>query len=134
MVLLASVRMAFQLWNAHQEHAYARAYLTTILEAEPAGFLVVDTDGYIRDTNTAYLRMTGLSREDVVGSHVSTRDIHEDRADTQQHIDRILEAQGGHFFAHHLRADGSSIPLEISTRPIETVAGPALISFCHDLS
>jgi PAS domain S-box-containing protein len=80
------------------------------------------------------IRMTGCSREEIVGMHVSERDVYEDHADARRHIDDILGDQGGRFFTHHLRADGSSIPLEVSTRPIETDAGPALISFCHDLS
>ena len=43
----------------------------SFIEAIPDGILIVDTDGFVRYANAAYLRLAGLKREDIIGKDLS---------------------------------------------------------------
>jgi PAS domain S-box-containing protein len=43
----------------------------TIVELAPDGIMTVDLKGMITSCNTAFLRLTGYTREDIVGKHIS---------------------------------------------------------------
>lgn len=140
-VLLASIRMAFQLWDAHQqledvsrENARSNSYLRTILDADPVGFIVLDERGYISDANRAYCEFTGFERSELIGRHMSAQDIEEDAAATQEHVREVIEGRSRHFEARHAVKGGGSVPLEITVRTIDTKGGVQLLAFCRDLS
>ena len=140
-VMLAAVKMAFQLWDAHQSleqiHAEKKKqndYMRRILSLDPTSYLAVTEDGYISDVNQAYCRTTGYWPGELIGRHVSELDADQDHVGALKHIGGMLDGRMHQFSARHIRKDGTTVPLEISVQRIETEDGNRLIAFCRDLS
>jgi PAS domain S-box-containing protein len=98
--------------------------IRTILEAQPAGVVVVDADGIIRLVNTALERQLGYARGELVGrpveilvpetlqfSHAGLRrDFMRNAAVRTMGLGRDL---------HAVRKDGSLVPVEIGLAPLQ---------------
>jgi PAS domain S-box-containing protein len=82
-VLQSSIEMAFELFNAHEnmresEEKYRAAFMTS-----PDSVNINDMDGLYVDVNEGFLRLTGFTREEVIGrlsSEINIWAIPEDRA------------------------------------------------------
>ncbi len=97
------------------------------------GFWAVNTEGIVQDVNQAYCKLSGYSREELIGKHVSELDTHDQPDSVRKRIQDIMKSGGAIFESEHQRKDGSIWPVEISISysPIE---GGRFFSFFRDIS
>ncbi|MCP4596720.1 PAS domain S-box protein [Neptuniibacter sp.] len=84
--------------------------ITTALD----GFWIVDTDGSILDVNEAYVKMSGFSREELMGMKINDLDVVESPADTRERIESIMNSRGALFTTKHRRKDGNIYDVEVN--------------------
>lgn len=108
-------------------------YLRTILETTRDGFYTLDENMIITDVNDAYCRMSGYTREEILGTHISEHTA----VDGEDSI--LTLAQGVHekgselFESRHAMKDGTIFDVEISV----SSSGPRdkmLINFIRDIT
>src|SRR5580765_8995524 len=68
-----------------------RAILRTSLD----GFLLLDGEGRLLEVNEAYCRMTGFSRDELLGKRVEGLTLEETPEQTREHLARILRERTG---------------------------------------
>jgi diguanylate cyclase (GGDEF)-like protein/PAS domain S-box-containing protein len=106
-------------------------YLRAILQTTADGFWVVDfSNGRIVEANDAYCRMSGYSRDEMLGLTVSDIDAVETPSETQAHIEKVLERGFDIFETRHRRKDGSVFDVEMSVSHI----GHELVCFGRDIT
>ena len=108
-------------------------YLKTILQTTADGFLVIDNQGYVVDTNDAYCAMSGYPRDELIGMSMGDLDVDETPAETQARIRRVVANGSELFEARHRRKDGSVFPVEVSTTFLGEHDGQS-VCFCRDLT
>ena len=136
---LALVATGFGFWRARRaryEAALARnrARLMLLVDHANDAMLFVGTDGRILDANRKAETLYGYSREELL-----QLTIHDLRAEeTRRAIpDQVARASspGGHIFQTiHLRKDGSTFPVEVSSTLAELDERRAVLSIVRDLS
>lgn len=85
-----------------------------IVETSLDGFWTLDTQGHLLEVNDAYVRMSGYSREELLGMGIGKLDARESSEETLQHIRKVLEEGFDHFETQHRARDGRIWPVEIS--------------------
>jgi two-component system cell cycle sensor histidine kinase/response regulator CckA len=98
------------------------------------GICVLDlSDGTVLDVNEKACRIYGIPREEFIGRKI--RDLAKDRELADQ---RLVQLQTGfefeEFETEHLRADGSSLHLIVSSSRIEYQGRPAILSINRDIT
>ncbi len=101
-----------------------------LFEGSVEGVLFIE-DGVIADANPAFQKMTGFSRQDIVGSHLSDFITREWRDYVARNIGERLESP---IEAVGLRSDGSGYPLQIQGKSIARKGLPILMVTVRDLS
>jgi PAS domain S-box-containing protein len=112
----------------HRER-YLRAILQTTVDA----FWVLDVEGKFIDSNEAYSRMSGYSREEALALRIADVDVLEDPAATATRTRRIIENGSETFETRHRRKDGSILDVEVSATHLD-IDGGRLICFCRDIT
>lgn len=119
----------------HSEHAYreAAARYRTILEATMDGFWAVDLEmGRLLDVNDSYSRMSGFSREELLGMRVLDLEVREQPEDVAGHILKIVREGADLFETRHRTKSGALVDVEVSaTYQMET---NQIICFLRDIS
>jgi PAS domain S-box-containing protein len=133
-VLLASIRMAFRLYEANRTQQETNGYLRTVLETVPNGFWVLDGTGTIRDMNRKYCDMSGYTREELTGTHIGEIDVIDDIPDVTRRIRHLLAGGTERFRTHHRKKNGTVFPVAVTASHIPGTDPPRLISFVRDLS
>jgi len=87
-----------------------------VVETSSDGFWAVDQDGRLLDVNEAYVRRSGYSREELVGSHIADLEAKESAADVASHIKSILSKGVDVFETLHRAKDGSVWPVEVAVK------------------
>jgi PAS domain S-box-containing protein len=105
-----------------------QALLRTTLD----GYMVVSAQGAMLDANETYLKMTGYSLEEVRSLHVSNLEAIENRQETDDHSDKMMREGSDRFTSRHLRKDGTSFPVEVSTTFVPSQN--LIIGFIRDLT
>ncbi|WP_255196547.1 PAS domain S-box protein [Halorarius litoreus] len=94
----------------------------TIVETVDDGIYIVDTDYNFQLVNEAYERLTGRSREELLGSHISTV-VDSDTVDLGTELREELErgmGSGGELELEMTAADGEVRTVEIKYAPLES--------------
>jgi len=105
----------------------------TMLQTATDGYLVVDADGRLIDTNDAYCAMLGYTREELLHMRVVDVEAVESPADERRHAAEIRRIGHARFETRHRRKDGRVIDVEISTTHLD-IRGGVLITFIRDIS
>ena len=105
----------------------------TILSATMDGFWMVGNTGHIIEVNDAYCKMSGYSREELTGKHVSEIEALDKRDDIHARMRRILQDGHDRFESQHRSKDGRLINIEASVTLIPD-SGGTMISFIHDIT
>lgn len=128
-----------QLWNLTQhEEADARLQASAertkrILDTTQDGFRVADRDGVIREVNDAYCKMTGFSRDELIGMNVFELEPPENRGTTRR-VRREAVVRGSvRYETHERRKNGTVFPVEVSKTYLPEDDGQ-FISFFRDIS
>ena len=105
----------------------------TILETSMNGFWVVDLQGYLREVNQIYCRMSGYERSELLGMNISDLEILEARAETAAHIALVMQKGADRFESRHRRKDGSLFDVEVSVQ-YQANDGGRMVVFLQDIS
>lgn len=113
-----------------ESEATYRAVITHAID----GFWQMDRTGALLEVNDAYLRMTGYTREALLGQRPDFVDAEEDAATVAARMARILETGGDMFETTHRTADGNIIDVEVSASFTPTIADGRLFVFIRDIT
>ncbi len=86
----------------------------SVVESTQDGFLMLDRQGMIMEVNPAYCAMSGYTKEDLVGSHVSVLENSESIEETRSHTEDIIRNGGDIFDTIHVKKNGDALPVEAS--------------------
>ena len=86
----------------------------TMLATTADGFWRFDADGKLLDVNDAYCRMSGYSREELLGMSIPDLEALETHEEIASHIRMVQELGFDLFESRHRRKDGSIFDVEIS--------------------
>ncbi|MFA5332812.1 MAG: PAS domain S-box protein, partial [Methanoregula sp.] len=92
---------------------YADWY-STLLRTTQDGYHLVDASGRLIEVNDNYCRMTGFSREELLGKSISELDADENNTVALAHLQKILATGSDRFDARHRTKSGGTIDVEIS--------------------
>jgi PAS domain S-box-containing protein len=92
---------------------YAEWY-STLLRTTVDGYNLVDATGRLLEVNDNYCRMTGFSREELLGRSISDQDVNESKDIAFSHMQKILKTGSDRFETRHRRKNGEAIDVEIS--------------------
>ena len=109
----------------------------TIVETVSDGVFTVDMDGYLTYVNHALVELTGYSRDELLGSHVSLL-VDEDAIARGQQLDELLRTTDrteGVIEAEVERADGERVPTETRFAILpQSDGGPVSVGIVRDVS
>ncbi len=97
-------------------------------------FLLMDRSGRIVDANAAAVAAYGYSREELLALHVTDLRTPEARATLDRDWQAAASPDGALFETVHVRHDGSSFPVEVSSRGIDVDGVRHKESFVRDIS
>ena len=114
-VLLASIKMAFKLHRAHASLRGSVDQFNKLTGTSMDGFLVIDRHTRILEVNEAYCRMSGYTRDELLGMSLAGIDAGSEAASGRGVLDEIRDAGPEHFEARHRRKDGRIIDVDMSS-------------------
>jgi PAS domain S-box-containing protein len=86
----------------------------SLLQTTSEGFWRTDHEGRILDVNDAYCRISGYTRQELLGMSIADLDATESAEDTRLHIERLMEAGYELFESRHRAKDGRVYDVEVS--------------------
>ena len=105
----------------------------TVVRTAMDGFWLIDAKGRIIDTNDAYCRMTGYSREELLGMSVQDIEANESDDDVAAHMRKVIELGSDRFESRHRRSDASLIELEVNANYLN-IDGGYFFAFFRDMT
>ena len=106
--------------------------LQHILETSTDGFWRVSAQGKLLDTNPAYSRQSGYSRDELLSMTINDLDALENPVATSSRIARLIAHGSDQFETVHRRKDGSRWPVEVSAT--FNPANGQLLGFLRDIT
>ncbi len=116
---------------AQVSREYAEWY-STLLRTTHDGYNLVDATGRLIEVNDNYCRMTGFSREELLGRTIFDQDAEESRDVAFAHMQKILATGSDRFETRHRTKGGGAIDVEISV--VLQVQKRQLIVFVRDIT
>jgi PAS domain S-box-containing protein len=100
-----------------------------LFDASSDGAWIHGLDGRVREVNDAYCRMSGYSRDEIVGMPISRLEANGSAEDVTAQIRRVLDA-GGHarFESRHRRKDGTVFDVDVTAVYLRIGEGQIAIS------
>ncbi len=137
-LLVGALGVAFGIWRWQRQRlaaavVRARARFAALLDHANDPILFVDLDGRIVDVNRSAETFYGYSRDELIGERAHILRSPEDRPLAVDHMATALEEGTAVVPAEHRRADGTPIPVEISTRAAEIDGSTVMISIVRDI-
>lgn len=107
---------------------------STLFGSTSDGVWLNDIKGNIIEVNDAYCRMSGYSREEIIGMPVSKLEAAENPKEIADHIKEVI-GKGGHdrFETRHRRKDGSIFDVDVAVLYLERKSGRMAI-FARDIT
>ena len=105
----------------------------TILQTTSEGFWVAGGDGRIIEVNEAYCEMSGYTRDEFLGLHITDIDADEPQEETAARIARIHKNGSEIFEVRHRRKDGSIFDVNMSATLLPN-SGGQMVCFCRDIT
>ena len=106
-----------------------RGILQTMLD----GFLLLDTQGRVLETNMTYCQMSGYSLQELLALGIPDLEAHESAEDIAATIQKTIAQGKNRFESQHRRKDGSVFDVEVSIQ-FQTSEGGRLVVFLHNIS
>jgi diguanylate cyclase (GGDEF)-like protein/PAS domain S-box-containing protein len=119
--------------RTEQRLRHSEAKYRSVIETSGDGFWLTNMHGYLLETNDAYARLSGYSKEELVGMHISDVEALEQPEETEQHIKAVIESGYEIFETRHRRKDGSLWDVEVSTSFTHSNGG-RFFAFCRDIT
>ena len=118
---------------------FARFALENLFTISPDAILVTDVDGIIRAANPRAVQLFGYAVADLIGKKVDIlvpdrfRGRHPSHRENYDAHPRARQ-MGAAMNLFGLRKDGTEFPVDIMLRPLNTPAGPAVLSIARDVT
>ena len=128
-IIMACQRSAFESREAHE-------HFELIFNTSPDAVLITRLkDGLIAEVNDAFVKQTGFSREDVIGTTTVASNIWKNLADRQSAVEHLREhGCFENFEFDYLRKDGGLMPGMTSAQVLELHGEPHFISVTRDIT
>ncbi len=114
--------------SLHERDAAFRAAIETAVD----GFIAVDRNGAIIETNEAYLHQSGYSREELLGMNVAQLTVIQPE-EVAVGLDEIVKKGHDVLESRHRAKDGRVWPIGLSVSYLD-IAGGRFFGFIHDLT
>ena len=105
-----------------------------LFENSPDAIFVEDFDGVVLDVNPAACRLHRLSKEKLVGKHVTELVPPDQREQMARDFARVVSGEWTFFEGNSITASGQVVPVEINVARIDYEGKPALLLHVRDLS
>lgn len=105
----------------------------TILRTAINGIWLTDLHGRLLEVNESYCRMSGYSRQELVGMHISGLGAQESPDDVLARLQTIKDSTEVRFETRHRRKDGTLMDLEVSVQ-YQPADGGQFVSFLQDIT
>ncbi|OGP15689.1 MAG: hypothetical protein A2052_07440 [Deltaproteobacteria bacterium GWA2_54_12] len=105
----------------------------TVVRTAMDGFWLIDASGRIIDTNDAYCRMTGHSREELNGMHISGIEAKESNEEVAAHMLKVMKLGSDRFETCHRCKHGRIIDLEVNANYLD-IDGGQFFAFFKDIT
>ncbi len=135
--LLFSLRQSSlrgRLLHAERDKASAARLHERMLALARDSFLLLDASGRITDANEAAVAAYGYSREELLRLNIADLRAPESRAALDSDWQAAARAEGALFETTYLRPDGSTFPVEVSSRLIDLDGSEYRVSFARDIT
>ena len=106
----------------------------TILQTAMDGFWCVDSTGRLLEVNEAYCRMSGYSRDELLGMSIDGLAVDQPEEVVADHLRRVLAGEELRFETVHRRRDGSRLQLEVNTQLRAGSGGREIFAFLRDIT
>ena len=103
-----------------------------LLETTSDGFWCVSSEGVITEVNDVYLRVSGYSREALLGRPVHEIDEPDSRDDVQRRVTALEELGSQRFLSRHRSWDGHLRDVEVSLTRVPATG--EIMSFFREIS
>lgn len=125
--------------NQHFLSAHSRPEIENVFELSPDAIFVTDAEGVIRGANPRSAELFGYTPQELVGKSVDDLVPERFRSRHSGHREKYAahartRGMGAAQNLFGLRKDGTEFPVDIMLRPIETMSGPAVMSFVRDMT
>jgi len=104
-----------------------------ILQTAMDGYWLLDMHGKLLEVNETYCRMSGYSKQELLGMHISNLENNETVFDIEARIQIIVALGESRFETCHRRKDGSIFDIEASVQ-FQPGDGGQLVVFMHDIT
>jgi diguanylate cyclase (GGDEF)-like protein/PAS domain S-box-containing protein len=104
-----------------------------IVQSNKDGFWLVDEQGYIREVNDAYCEYSGYSKDEILNMPISKFEAAETKAQTREHIQKIMQQGSDLFETTHFKKDGSYWPVEVAAN-YSKLNGGCFFSYIRDIT
>jgi len=105
----------------------------TLVEAAPDGCWVLDSNGRVLDVNAAYCRMSGYSRDELLGMNASQIE-DQSTGETTMRLQLGRVQGGGRYETKHRCRDGTLLDVEVSVGVMEAGAAGDNMVLIRDVS
>jgi diguanylate cyclase (GGDEF)-like protein/PAS domain S-box-containing protein len=103
-----------------------------IVETARDGFWRTDNQGIVLEANQSYANMTGYTKAELSGIHISQLDAIDKPEDVQKRIKEIYEKGSISFVTQHKHKDGHLLDIEISCTILRE--SDEFVVFCRDIT
>jgi PAS domain S-box-containing protein len=105
-----------------------------ILQSTMDGFILADSSGRIIETNPAYCKMVGYSREEILTLNIRELEDEIKDSNVEKKIQSIIRKGADNFETRHKHKDGRSIDIEVSIIIMQQDDEPLLAAFVRDIT
>jgi len=124
--LVAAVDLTQRLETERQLQEQAKNGSRALLESMPDGTWLLGNDGRILDVNTAYCRMSGYSKEELLSMNAADIEDHTS-GETTMRLQLGRVRGGGRYETKHRRKDGTLLDVEVSVGLLENSRGDSIV-------
>ncbi len=119
--------------HAEEERKTRELYLQKILETATDGYYAVNEKLIIIDVNESYCKMSGYTKEELIGSSIFMHTIKDDEEGVLERTQNILKTGSALFESRHRKKDGTAFDVEIS---VSVLNDPDIIfiNFIRDIT
>jgi PAS domain S-box-containing protein len=118
--------------EAEQSLREAVEQFRTILEATTDGFRVTDTEGRILEVNAVYCRLSGHTREELLGMRSADFAVGDGPDETLARLSRIAAGGSDRFETRHRTRDGRVLDVEVSATAVPRTG--KFLTFVRDIT
>ncbi|MFA7419480.1 MAG: PAS domain S-box protein [Melioribacteraceae bacterium] len=107
--------------------------LQAITQTTHDGYFVIDKTGKYLETNPAFQRMIGYTKNELLRMRISDLEVMETHLETKEHIQKVIDQGWDQFITKYRCKDGTIITVDVSTTFI-SLNEPNLICFARDIT